>query len=94
MTSKSDKSTPTDWSLARRVWPYMLPAKRWLFVVAVVMPVGVLIELVQPILLKRAIDDGIDVGDRAVLLIRRIVCCLSHWCLRCTNARQLWIDYI
>ncbi|MEE2787242.1 MAG: ABC transporter ATP-binding protein [Myxococcota bacterium] len=67
-TSNNDRRPPTDWSLARRVWPYMVPAKRWLLVVAVVMPIGVLIELAQPILIKRAIDQGIEVGNHAVLL--------------------------
>ena len=70
MSESPAKSTRkmTDWQLARRIMQYMRPAKKWLTIVALTMPLGVLIELAQPILLKKAIDEGINKGDPDVLM--------------------------
>ncbi len=53
----------SDFALFSRMWPYVRTERRWLWVVAIALPLGVVGELVQPLLLKRGIDEHIAVGD-------------------------------
>ena len=51
-----------DVALLRRLWPYLRP-DRWAFAVALLLtPAAAALNLVQPYLLKRAIDDHIVPG--------------------------------
>ncbi len=50
---------PSDWRLMARLWPYVHADRRWLWLVAVLTPLGVLLGLWQPLLLRAAIDDHI-----------------------------------
>jgi len=50
---------PSDWQLIRRVWDYVLPHRVALALSGVLTIVGVVATLVQPVLLKAAIDDHI-----------------------------------
>ena len=51
-----------DFALLRRLWPYLRP-DGWVFAVALALtPAAALLSLVQPYLLKRAIDDYIVPG--------------------------------
>ena len=63
----------TDLALLRRLWPYLKP-DAWAFGVALMLtPLAALLSLVQPYVLKRAIDDhvvpGISEGLMTVALI-------------------------
>ncbi len=63
----------SDWTLLRRLWPFLRP-DRWAFAVALALtPVAAGLSLVQPYLLKRAIDDhlvpGIAQGLMAIALL-------------------------
>ncbi len=62
-TPKKDAATPSDWSLMRRLGRYVTPFKGWLWVVAIATPLGVVGDLVQPILLKHGIDTYVQQGD-------------------------------
>ncbi|MFT6231303.1 MAG: ATP-binding cassette subfamily B protein, partial [Myxococcota bacterium] len=56
---------PSNWSLYKRMWPYMKPWW-WLYLLAMLCaPPTTLLTVLQPILLKRAIDDHIRIGDIA-----------------------------
>ncbi len=56
---------PSNWSLYKRMWPYMKPYW-WMYLLAMLCaPPTTLLTVYQPILLKRAIDDHIRVGDIA-----------------------------
>ena len=46
-----------------RLWPFIRPSRRWLWLVGVMTPLGVLAGLAQPLLLKYAIDDLIGPGE-------------------------------
>lgn len=63
-----DKTTGTDWQLIRRIWPYVAGYRGWLAIVIIMTPLGVLLELVQPVLLKEGIDGYIADGDKRGLL--------------------------
>lgn len=54
---------PSDWSLAKRVFDYVRADKRWFVLVLVLTPIGVLAEVLQPVLLKIGIDDHIAKDD-------------------------------
>ncbi|MFN3196909.1 MAG: ABC transporter ATP-binding protein [Bradymonadia bacterium] len=58
-------STPqqTDLALISRLWPFMRPYTKWLWVVAIATPLGVVGGLIQPILLKQGIDEHIVTGQ-------------------------------
>lgn len=59
-----------DWHMAKRLWPYLRP-HLWLLVAALVaMPLHVLAGLLQPLLIKKAIDAAIV--DRNWLSLTRI----------------------
>ncbi len=49
--------------LYRRLWEYIGPDRRWLWLALLVTPIGVLMGVVQPVLLKIGIDDHIAVGE-------------------------------
>ena len=53
----------TDWQLVGRLWRFVAPHAAWLWVVAVATPLGVLADLVQPVLLKHGIDGYIQRGN-------------------------------
>lgn len=54
-----EKEKPTDWSLAKRVFDYVRADKKWFLLVLVLTPLGVLAEVMQPVLLKIGIDEHI-----------------------------------
>ncbi len=54
-----EKEKPTDWSLAKRVFDYVRADKKWFVLVLVLTPLGVLAEVMQPVLLKIGIDEHI-----------------------------------
>lgn len=62
-TRPEDRTTGTDWQLVGRIWPYVRPYKRWVALVVLMTPLGVLLELAQPVLLKEGIDNYIAHGD-------------------------------
>jgi ATP-binding cassette subfamily B multidrug efflux pump len=52
-----------DMRLIARLWPLARPHRHWLWAALVLTPLGVLGALVQPVLLKTAIDQHIATGD-------------------------------
>lgn len=58
-----EKATKGDLALLAGLWPFLRPGRRWLAVSLALTPVGVLAGLVQPVLLKEAIDEHIAVGQ-------------------------------
>lgn len=64
----SEPAPQTDWGLLKKLWPYVRRWPGWLAVVAVCTPLGVGAELLQPILLKKGIDEYIAAGDIEGLL--------------------------
>ncbi len=60
-------SSPRDLDLLGRAWPFVRADRRWLWVVALMTPLGVLATVYQPVLLKDGIDGYIEVGDVAGL---------------------------
>lgn len=59
--------SPSDWSLVRKLVPF-LRGDRHLYILALIAaPISTLLVVVQPYLMKRAIDDAILVGDAATL---------------------------
>lgn len=63
-----DTADATDWQLVRRIWPYVRDYKGWLAIVLITTPIGVLLELAQPVLLKEGIDGYIIDGNPKGLL--------------------------
>jgi len=63
-----DEATGTDWQLVGRIWPYVKQHMGWLWLVIIMTPIGVLTDLVQPLLLKEGIDGYIADGDVRGLL--------------------------
>lgn len=63
-----DTAEATDWQLVRRIWPYVRDYKGWLAIVLITTPIGVLLELAQPVLLKEGIDGYIIDGNPKGLL--------------------------
>ena len=55
--------TPGDAQLVARLWPYVRPSRRWIYLSLALTPIGVAASLVQPIILQRGIDDYIAAGD-------------------------------
>ncbi len=51
-----------DMKLIGRLWPLARPHRAWLWAALVLTPIGVLGALIQPVLLKTAIDDHIATG--------------------------------
>ena len=58
-----EKEKPTDWSLAKRLFDYVRADKKRFALVLVLTPLGVLAEVMQPVLLKIGIDDHIAPKD-------------------------------
>ena len=58
---------PTDGQLLRRVWPFVREDRRWLWLVFLMTPLGVLANVVQPVLLKEGLDEHVAHGDLAGL---------------------------
>ena len=56
---KSPARKPSDWALMGRLWPYVRPDRRWLWIVLALTPIGVLLGLWQPLLMREAIDGHI-----------------------------------
>lgn len=55
--------TATDWSLAKRVFEFVREDKKWFGLILALTPLGVLANVLQPVLLKIGIDDHIAVRD-------------------------------
>ena len=51
-----------DLALIKRLWPFVRPGRRWLYASLALTPLGVAAGLVQPLILKRGIDDYIAPG--------------------------------
>ncbi len=51
-----------DVALIARLWPFVRPGRRWLYASLALTPLGVVAGLVQPVILKTAIDDYIAPG--------------------------------
>ena len=66
MTSPSPPQA-SDWSLIKRIWPFVTGSRGWLWVVLFMIPIGVACDLALPLLLKSGIDDGVLRGDTAHL---------------------------
>ena len=65
--SKDEGRTYDDWTLFRKILPY-LKGETTLYVVAMALaPISAMLTVVQPWLLKRAIDEGIVPGDPAAI---------------------------
>ena len=56
-------AAPTDWSLIKRVWPYVKPVWPFYVTALVLAPFSAVVAILQPWLLKVAIDDHIMKGD-------------------------------
>ena len=70
MSADSPISTPpvsSDWRLVERLWPFVSPGRSLLALAFIMTPLGVAAGLIQPIILKSAIDDYIAAGDVAGL---------------------------
>ncbi|MCB9786566.1 MAG: ABC transporter ATP-binding protein [Deltaproteobacteria bacterium] len=63
MNARTRPPSTSDMRLLGRLWPLARPHRRWLWVALVLTPVGVLGSLLQPVLLKTAIDEHIATGD-------------------------------
>jgi ATP-binding cassette subfamily B protein len=60
---RAEAPAATDWALAARLWPFIRPHV-WLYALALaVAPVSAALSIVQPYLLKVALDEHILVGD-------------------------------
>ena len=84
----------TDWELVSRVWPYLLRSKRWLILVAIMTPLGVLADLAQPMLLKEGIDGAIAGGNVPALFDIALLFCgvvLSGYVAQCLGYYGLQI---
>ncbi len=57
------KEKATDWGLVRRVSFYVRQDRAWFWLVLVLTPLGVLGDVVQPVLMKVGIDEHIAKGD-------------------------------
>lgn len=53
----------TDWSLIKKLGPYVRTHRFWILVVLICTPLGVVGDLLPPILLKHGIDENIAHGD-------------------------------
>jgi len=60
-----DVRHPTDWSLLTKLWPYVRPHLLWFVIAMLLAPVSAGLSILQPYLLKVALDDYIQVGDLA-----------------------------
>lgn len=58
-----DRARGSDKELLRRAWPFVKPDRGWLWIVAIMTPLGVVAGVVQPVLLKVGIDDYVMKGD-------------------------------
>jgi len=61
--ASKEKDKPTDWSLTKRVFDYVRADKKWFWLVLLLTPLGVLAEVMQPVLLKIGIDEHIAPKD-------------------------------
>lgn len=61
--AKSSGRDRGDWGLAKRVFQYVRQDKRWFWLVLVLTPLGVIADVLQPVLLKIGIDDHIAKDD-------------------------------
>ena len=56
---------PTDWSLLTKLWPFIRPHVLWFVVALLLAPVSAGLSILQPYILKVALDDTIASGDLA-----------------------------
>jgi len=67
MRDQDPEATPdkklTDWQLFRRIAPWVREERRWFWAVLILTPLGVLSQVVQPLLLQIGIDDYIAARD-------------------------------
>lgn len=61
----AEARTDADWSLLRKAWPFLRPELPLYIVALICAPASALLTIVQPYLLKVAIDDYIRPGDIA-----------------------------
>ena len=67
MSDSEDFKGRTDWSLIKKLGPYIRPYRFWIVVVLICTPLGVVGDLLPPLLLKHGIDQNIAHGDFAGL---------------------------
>ena len=60
---------PTDWALLKRVWPFVRKDRRWFWLVLTMTPLGVLMGVLQPVILREGIDGSIATGDLSGLAL-------------------------
>jgi len=61
-------ATAEDKAMLRALWPYLQPHRRWLILGLSTITVGSLITLVRPLVMMRAVDDGISSRDPRVMI--------------------------
>ncbi len=57
------KEAATDWRMAKRLFDYVRADRKWFLLVLVLTPLGVLADVMQPVLLKIGIDAHVAKGD-------------------------------
>ncbi len=92
---------PSDLTLLRRVFAFVRQDKKWFWLVLVLTPLGVIAEVMQPVLLKIGIDEHIAHGDldglavvalwfSATVLFAWLSHSLGYHALQHVSLRGLW----
>lgn len=71
-----------DWSLLKRVWPFVTPDRRWIWFTLALAPLAVLAQNAQPALMKAGIDDHIqqhDMSGLGLIALLFVGCVLFDW---------------
>jgi len=63
MKQSSSRETTVTFAALIKLWPWLKPHKTAILIGSVMIPVVALISMIQPLIIKRAIDDGITKGD-------------------------------
>lgn len=98
----ADSAQPkrSDWELLKRIGPYIHEDRRWLWLVLLLTPLGVLAEVAQPTLLQIGIDEHIATGDLdglgvvALVFVGTVIfawlsASLGYWALQKVSLRGL-----
>jgi len=63
LTEQTKKTkTMSDWALLRRLWPFLRPDRGWIYLALLLTPLTMLAVLIQPLLLKRGLDEHLVTG--------------------------------
>lgn len=74
MTEISRRLSPAGWRPLVKLWPWLKPHKKLVYVGSAMIPLVALISMAQPLLVKKAIDQGILTGDWRATLIWASLC--------------------